>query len=328
VVIYLISNKTIFFSPLDWGLGHATRCVPVIRALLKNNNVIFIGVTPLTNPIFEEEFPELEKINIPPYDIRYSSILPIWLKLLLDWKRISGVIRKEKDVLGEIISKYDIEVVISDNRFGLFSEKTHNIFMTHQVFLKAPFFNSLVQKINKKHILNFDELWIPDYEEDEKCLSGALSHGNQFHSKIKYIGPQSRLTKNEAVKEKYDYLFFISGPEPQSIIFRNLLINKSKKYPQLNFALVSNFPQNEDLKNVDCFMSPNAKNLGKIINESTHIICRSGYSTLMDMYILGKNNIILIPTPGQTEQEYLAKYWKDKFGSKALNQLDIAGLKL
>ncbi|MES2679787.1 MAG: glycosyltransferase [Bacteroidota bacterium] len=323
-----IKDKTIFISPLDWGLGHATRCVPVVRSLLKNNNKVILGTTALTYPVFEEEFPDLEKINVPAYNVRYSSVLPLWLKLLFDWSRILGVIREEQKFLDETILKYKIDVVISDNRFGLHSKKARSIFITHQVFLKTPFGSSLVQKINRNYILNFDELWIPDYEDENKSLSGALSHGTHFHPTVRYIGPQSRLRKNEAVKQKYDYLFFISGPEPQRSIFQDLLVEKSRSYPELKFALVSNSPQIKQHKNTDYFESPNAKNLSKIINESSTVICRSGYSTLMDMHLLGKNELILIPTPGQTEQEYLAMYWKAGFGARCHKQSNIHKLVL
>jgi len=323
-----IKNKTIFISPLDWGLGHATRCVPIVRKLIKNNNKIILGTTSSTFPVFEEEFPELEKINMPAYNVRYSAILPLWLKLLLNWRRISGVIREEQKFLNETIHKYKIDVVISDNRFGLHSKKARSIFMTHQVFLKTPFGRLTAQKINSKYILNFDELWIPDYADENKCLSGELSHGTHFHPGVKYIGPQSRLKINEAVKQKYDYLFLISGPEPQRSIFQNLLVERSKNYPELKFALVSNSPQLTQQKNIDYFESPNAKNLSKIINESSTVICRSGYSTLMDMHLLEKNELILIPTPGQTEQQYLATYWKTRFGARCHEQNKLNNLLL
>jgi spore coat polysaccharide biosynthesis predicted glycosyltransferase SpsG len=321
-----IKNKTIFISPLDWGLGHATRCVPIVRKLIKNNNKIILGTTSSTFPVFEEEFPDLEKINMPAYNIRYSATIPLWLKLLLNWRRISGVIREEQKFVDETIHKYKIDVVISDNRFGFHSKKARSIFMTHQVFLKTPFGSSMAQKINSKYILNFDELWIPDYADENKSLSGELSHGTHFHPSVQYVGPQSRLKLNEAVKQKYDYLFLISGPEPQRSIFQNLLVERSKNYPELKFALVSNSPQITQQKNIDCFESPNAKNLSKIINESSTVICRSGYSTLMDLHLLEKKELILVPTPGQSEQEYLAEYWKKNFSSGSIRQNQINSL--
>ena len=293
----MFTNKTILIAPLDWGFGHATRCVPIIRELQKNNKII-LGVTPLTSTILEEEFPQLPKISLPEYKIRYSTFLPLWLKLIFDSRRISKVIKAEKDLTNEIIEKNKIDVVISDNRFGLYSKKTHSVFITHQLFLKSPFVY-FAQNINKNYILNFNEVWVPDFENEAESLSGELSHGIHFHKKVKYIGPKSRLQKTDGEK-KYDYLFLLSGPEPQRSIFKNLLVEKVIKYPNLNFAMVSPEPTKTDFKNIQTFISPSQKNLSEIICASHKIICRSGYSTLMDLYFLEKKEIILVPTPGQT----------------------------
>ncbi len=326
----MITNKTIFISALDWGLGHAARCVQVIRDLEKNNKII-IGVTPLTQLIFDEEFPHLQKINVPAYEINYSKILPLWLKLFFSRSKILKIIEQENKLLNELISKNKIDIVISDNRFGMYSKKIKSVFITHQLFLKAPIFSALAQKINKKFILNFNEVWVPDFAENKNSLSAELSHGQHFHSNVKYIGPLSRLEKLTGVEKKYDYLFLISGPEPQQTIFKDLLIEKTKNYPNLKFAIAT--PKHEtrnteqETKNVECFICPDKKTLSRVIAESKKIICRSGYSTLMDLHFLEKKEIILVPTPGQTEQEYLAKYWKEKFNCVISVQKNIPDLK-
>ncbi|MBA3662945.1 MAG: hypothetical protein H0W61_01885 [Bacteroidetes bacterium] len=323
----MLSGKTIFISALDWGLGHATRCVPIIRRLEKDNKII-IGLTPLTKEIFETEFPFIEKINFPAYNIRYSSVLPVWLKLLADWPRISFVIKKEQILLEETIDKYKIDVVISDSRFGLHSKKAKTIFITHQLFLKAPFANRIAQQKNKKFILNFDEVWVPDFEDEGTSLSGKLSHDVHYHSNIQYIQPQSRLLKTSATTAAYDCLFILSGPQPQQQIFSELIITKIKANPALKFAMVCSNKLNFAHENTSVFISPNAASLSEIICSSKKIICRSGYSTLMDLHTLDKQNIILVPTPGQTEQEYLAEYWAHNFGALSLPQSKFSTLKL
>lgn len=318
---FLLKDKTIFISALDWGLGHATRCVPVIREL-KENNKIIIGVTPLTKIIFDEEFPDLQKTEVPAYNITYSAFFPLWFKLFLDTPRILSVIKKEKKLLKEIIRNHKIDVVISDNRFGLHSKKVKSIFITHQLFLKTPFANSYAQKINRKYILNFDAIWIPDYEEEKRSLSGELSHGIHFHKNVTYIGPQSRLVKGIEEK-KYDGLFLLSGPEPQQSILKNELLCLAEKNPRRRFALVSSENTKSETRNIEIFICPDKVKLSQLINQSETIFCRSGYSTLMDLYALEKKEIVLIPTPGQTEQEYLAEYWQKKFGSIQLQQNKI-----
>lgn len=325
----MITKKTIFISALDWGLGHASRCVSIIRSLEKDNKII-IGVTPLTELIFDEEFPHIQKIKVPAYNIRYAKYLPIWLSLIFDWYRISKIIKQEKKELEKIISENKIDVVISDNRFGLHSKNARSILITHQLFLKTPNFLSYSQTINRKFILNFSEVWVPDFEEEIKCLSGALSHGKHFHRNVKYIGIQSRLEKIDLVEKKFDYLFLISGPEPLQTIFKNFLIEKAEKKQNLKFALVcphDNKPKSEtsisEMRNIEMFVSPDKKTLSEVILKSEKIICRSGYSTLMDLYVLGKKNIILIPTPGQPEQEYLAEHWQKNFNAKNITQSQL-----
>lgn len=318
---FLLKDKTIFISALDWGLGHATRCVPVIREL-KENNKIIIGVTPLTKIIFDEEFPDLQKIEVPAYNITYSTLFPLWFKLFLSAPRLFLIIKKEKAFLEKIIDEYKIEVVISDNRFGLHSKKVLSIFITHQLFLKTPFANSFAQNLNKKYILNFDEVWVPDFEDEKRSLSGELSHGTHFHKNVKYIGPQSRLTK-EIQQKKYDGLFLISGPEPQQSILKNELLCLAEKNPRCKFALVSTQNTKQETRNTEIFICPDKVKLSELINQSETIFCRSGYSTLMDLHALKKRKIILTPTPGQTEQEYLAGYWQKKFGSIQLPQNKI-----
>lgn len=335
----MFSNKTIFIAPLDWGLGHATRCVPIIKELLKHNSVI-LGITPLTKPIFEEEFPGVKMIEIPAYNITYSKHLPLWLKLGISYPKISKIIVNENKLLEKIINDYKIDVVISDNRFGLHSKNAHCVFITHQLFLKAPVFENFAQKQNKKYILNFDEVWVPDYETSDastsstsvKNLSGELSHGTHFHKNVKYIGPQSRLTDvicevdpDSYRENKYEYLILLSGPEPGRTTLEDELLLKAKNSNK-KIALVrgSKFKIHDTgFDGIDIFDFPKKEELKKLILSSDKIICRSGYSTLMDMHLLDKKELILIPTTGQSEQEYLAEYWQQHFSSKIILEKNL-----
>jgi hypothetical protein len=249
---------------------------------------------------------------------------PLWMKLSAEWPRIAGVIRSEKKALSKIIDVHKIDVVISDNRFGLHSSKAHNIFITHQVFIKAPFAQSFAHRMNKSYIMNFDEVWIPDFEDDEKNLSGELSHGRHFHSGVKYIGPQSRLQKISS-ENTFDYLFLISGPEPQRSIFEDLLLEKAARFPHLKFALARHGSKAEKKNppNLTAFISPYKLKLSEIISQSKTVVCRSGYSTLMDLHLLEKTKAVLVPTRGQTEQEYLAEHWRKKFDCEIVSQNDL-----
>lgn len=319
----MLKCKTIFISALDWGLGHATRCIPLIKQLQSENKII-LGTTPLTALIFNEEFPELEKVMVEPYKITYSKRLPIWLKLAIDSFRILSVIRKEKQQLIKIIQEYGVNVVISDNRFGLNNSKAHCIYMTHQLHVQAGVLSGLANWIHRHYMKRFNEIWVPDFEKDEEALAGKLSR-KTVGIKVSYLGPLSRLKLIEKDRETYDYLCILSGPEPLRTEFENLLmrcaVNSEKRICMVRGtrSLIDNVPPS----NVHVCDLPDAEKLSKLIVSSNTIVCRSGYSTLMDLKCLGNMNCILVPTPGQNEQEYLAEYWQKNFNVKVLKQSEL-----
>ena len=220
---------------------------------------------------------------------------------------------KEHQQLKKIIEEHKIEMVISDNRYGLWNKKIESVFITHQINIQAPFFEKLLFRINSWFISKYDECWVPDYAE-ENNLSGDLSHPkNEFYKKnfpgnIKYIGPKSRFTKGISKEEKnYECVGIVSGPEPQRTLFFEQLVDDFKKMKGKTL-IISGRPeilkqtQDGELTIVnhledEAFLSA--------LYSAKKIICRSGYSTIMDLHVLGLN-ATYIPTPGQTEQEYLA----------------------
>lgn len=322
--IQIIKNKIIFIAALDWGLGHATRCVPLISQL-KQDNAVIIGTTPSTALIFDEEFPDLKKLPIEPYNISYSKRVPLNIKLLFDSPRIKNVIRKEQKQLANYVREYKIDVVISDNRFGLHHSKTQNIYITHQLNIKAGLFSSFATSIHHSYIKHFNEVWIPDFEKTQDALAGDLSRNNKRFN-VKYIGPLTRLKINYTTIENFDYLCLLSGPEPQRSILEGLLMQRAiDSNKKICLVRGTNKKSNKTFpKHVAVIDVPTAEQLSMLITNSKKIICRSGYSTLMDLYCLKKSfNAILVPTPGQSEQEYLAEYWKGKFGSKVILQENI-----
>lgn len=325
----MISNKTIFISPLDWGLGHATRCVPIIKELSANNKVI-IGTSALNRSFFDNYFPQLQKINLPSYNIRYSKNLPVWLKILLQWPKINAVINEEKKILEQIIVEHKIDLVISDNRFGLHNKNVESIFITHQLNVQSPLFLGLANKKNKEYIHQFNKVWVPDHKNENKRLSGQLSNSEDIKIPVEYIGPKSALNEieiNSSGEEKCDLLILLSGVEPQRSVLENKLLEKFKNSSK-KIILVrgSNNEFNGVNKNIHVFNFAFDGELKKLILGAETVICRSGYSTLMDLYLLNKKKIILIPTPGQTEQEYLAEYWKEKFGALTFSQNNLSQL--
>lgn len=303
-------------------MGHASRCVPIIHELKKNNTVI-IGVTDLNSFFFEDYFPELKKINIPSYSISYSKFLPLWLKLFLQWPKIIRVINRENKQLQKIIHDHKIDLVISDNRFGLYSKNIESIFITHQLKLKTPVFSFLADKINRNYIQRFDEVWVPDFEDLKARLAGDLSNSKDIYKPVKYIGPQSALTisTTHTLQNRVDYLILLSGVEPQRTILEkkclSIFKHSNKKIVLVRGSKLEGKISSQNISVIDFACGDELKEL--ILHAET-VICRSGYSTLMDLYILNKKKLILVPTPGQTEQEYLANYWKNNFGATVFEQ--------
>lgn len=319
----MFSNRIIFYSVLDWGWGHATRSTPIIKQL-KLTNEIILGVTSKNKQFFELNFPELKKVDLPSYNIKYSKWLPVWLKLIFQWPFIQQVILKENRILKRIVKDEKVNVVISDNRFGLYNRKTHSIIISHQLTIQSPFFKNLANKINLFYLKRFDEIWVPDYENAKQRLSGELS--SYTNLKVTFINPKSSLDVDikTNTNEPFDYLILLSGVEPQRRILEELLLKCFEPSTQKT-ALVrgTSSPNKINFKNIEVFDFISGPELAALILSSKNIICRSGYSTLMDMHLLGKQNLILIPTPGQTEQEYLANYWKIKFNAKVILQSDL-----
>lgn len=322
-----LTNKTIFISPLDWGFGHSTRCVPIIHQLKKNNRII-IGVTAVNKRFFELHFPNLKKVSLPSYQINYSKSLPVWLKILSQFPKIKSIIKKEHLLLEKIVAENDIDVVISDNRFGLYNKLTENIFITHQLKIVAPFFSALASKINLNYIHKFNKVWVPDYENEANRLSGKLSNSEGLKIPVEYINPQSAMMcanlNTEQIK-KCDVLLLLSGVEPQRSILEHYLLKKFQ-FSDKKIILVrgSDCKIKVENKNITVIDFAFGLELKALIVNAESVICRSGYSTLMDMYLLKKEKLILIPTPGQPEQEYLAQYWKEKFNAKVCVQKNIS----
>lgn len=300
-------RKRILVAPLNWGIGHATRCIPIINALIDNNYEVIIAAEGRPLHLLSTEFPQLEIIRFADYNITYPKYLPMSVSMLLQIPKILWNIKKEHTTLQSIIKDYNIDGVISDNRFGLYSDDIPCVFITHQLQIQSPYFNENIRDFNYNYINKYNACWVMDNERNN--LAGRLSMPETLPNKTIYIGTQSRFKKEES-KKKYDFMALISGPEPQRTILEKGLIN-ALKIRKERALIVLGKPEEDtkkELGNLTILSHLNAKDLNAAILQSELIICRPGYSTVMDLTKLEKN-AIFIPTPGQTEQEYLANHF-------------------
>ncbi len=320
-----IRGRVILVAPLDWGMGHASRCVPIIEQLCEHNKVI-LGTTELNAAFFEWHFPQLQQVQLPSYGIQYSKHVPVYLKLLLQLPRLFGIVKKEKALLERLIQQHGIDLVVSDSRYGCYSNAVPSVFITHQLKLQVPFFSKWANALNKKRIRRFTEVWVPDHEQAEQRLSGTLSDASDLDLPVFFIGPQSALQKYTSLDKTKPIatLILLSGVEPQRSILEEKLL-KALEMDSKKMVLVRGAEKKSSvsIKGMEVYPVAYGKTLAELIANSERVICRSGYSTLMDLYGLNKNNLVLIPTPGQSEQEYLATYWAQRFQAKLLRQEDI-----
>jgi uncharacterized protein (TIGR00661 family) len=317
-------NPHIFVCPLDWGIGHATRCVPLIRELLKQHVQVTVGADNRPLAFLKQEFPNLRFIQFPGYRFSYPENANMALKMAFQAPAILSGIRKERHLLDEIIQKNEVDGVISDNRFGLSSNKVPCVFMTHQLSIRVPqhlaFIRPFIDKINKHYISTFEECWIPDFE-GESNLSGELSHLPGLPDNYFFIGPLSRFSNlpfesnsQDKNQDSFDILAILSGPEPQRSILEELLIKKLTEADS-SAAVVSGKPENINSQRhqnrITIFPHLDTEKLNRLILASKLILSRPGYSTVMDLAVSGKK-AVFIPTPGQTEQEYLARLYSER----------------
>lgn len=315
-------SEKIIVSPLDWGLGHATRCVPIIHSYLQKGAEVEIASAIKHRIFFAQEFPNLAWHEVPAYDIKYPRHgwqMPLWLLSRLP--HIKKIMREENRWLATLCEKQKYTQIISDNRFGFFNKKTKSIYITHQLRIAFPqpftAFEKIGEKVHKSLMKNFDEIWVPDYEEFPG-LAGKLSHPSYADERVKYVGPLSRLLSESgsedlqdfSVSKTIDILALISGPEPQRSFFEKFAVKFLAENPG-NHCIVRGLPDETEIPDFP-FLAFNhlpAADLRQKILASQTVLCRSGYSTLMDLNLL-KANAVLVPTPGQTEQIYLAKLWE------------------
>jgi UDP-N-acetylglucosamine transferase subunit ALG13 len=352
---FIENKKIILVCPLDWGLGHASRCVPIIKQFLKDGHEVIIGADKNPLAFLQQEFPALKTVIIPGYEVTYGSSGSV-LKLFYESVQFFNFIKKEHMFIDEIIDNYDIDMLVSDNRYGLWNKKVTSIIITHQLYVKAPLGENIAHKKIEKLIRNFDECWIPDVEGSPN-LSGDLAHLKPVNHPHKFIGPLSRFTPLkasnslrtepvEALKNKkyeYDIMAIISGPEPQRTIFEDLLLEQIK-INKLKAVVVRGLPSQNDIsgnleisstekeipgqarndESVQIFNHLSTEKFVNYISNSNVVVCRAGYSSIMDLSVLGKK-AILVPTPGQTEQEYLADYhhYKGTFYTQKQSEFNL-----
>ena len=312
------SKPHILICPLDWGLGHASRSAGIIHELKKYDVKISVAGSPKILNFFKKEFPEMNQIAFPSFTVKYTQGKGLFYKLLLLSPYFLFSIIKEHFGIIKICRENQIDILISDSRPGLWNSNIYTVLLIHQLRIQFPYpliflenFSEIILRIFTK---KFNQCWIPDYKEPHNSLAGKLSHPKKLLNHYQYVGFISRFTfmKNKECN-KFDILIVLSGPEPQRSILEKKLLTELSESDKSILLIRGTEDQAYDpvlTSNITSIPFATSNELYPLIKNADVIISRSGYSTLMDLILLNKT-AILIPTPGQTEQEYLVRHLKN-----------------
>lgn len=296
---------------LNWGIGHASRMIPIIHLLRRHGQTVYLASDGDALALLRREFPDIEYCVLPAYDPVYQSgesgMLP---KMISQVPKFSRAIRQEHMIVERLVREKRIDIVISDNRYGCYSRRVRSVLITHQLTIQMPdmldFLGAVVNYYNRQQIKKFYRVWIPDFK-DGRNLTGALSASGSIDRR--YIGQLSRMHELPGVEQRYDIMALLSGPEPQRTRFEEILRAQLQEYTGTTLLVRGQPNGTSEIRTqgrhseVDYLDS---QQLNLALQQAGLVVCRSGYSTIMDLARLGKS-AIFVPTPGQTEQVYLAR---------------------
>lgn len=315
-----MSRLKILVAPLDWGLGHATRCIPIITELINRGCHVELAGSGNAGRLLQQEFPNLRFHHLPAYAINYPKKgKGFILEMIRQLPRLLSVIRKEHQWLMQNQEQEEWDLIISDNRYGLWHPTVRTVFMTHQLRVMSGWgkgFDRIIQWLHYRFINRFSNCWVPDASH-EPGLAGELSHPEYLPAKTRYIGPLSRLENQTG--SGHQIIVSLSGPEPQRTLLEEKLLSVffGTGWEQDQILFLRGLPDptpdiSAQQKQIRFINHLKSDSFASVLADADLVICRSGYSSVMDLVRMQKK-ALLIPTPGQTEQEYLA-HWLSSNG--------------
>lgn len=326
---------TVLISPLNWGLGHATRDIPIIRSLLEHGHEVTIAACGNARSVLEQEFPSCPSREFPDYSVPFSASSLFLARFIASFPQLLRGVARERRNLASLLAEKQYDLIISDNRLGVYSADVPSLFISHQLHFHLPqaLWPLELASIGLNSYLHekYDRVIVPDNPPGPRSLGGKLSRAetDATRDRAYYAGILTSMRVQD-VDEDLDYLVIISGPEPQRTELEHLLLPRVKDLPGTVAVLLGSpqaagtARQESERCRILTYASTEEKEL--LMNRARFIICRSGYTTMMELAELKKHRALLIPTPGQPEQEYLAEYYERQgwFHSRRQDLLDLA----
>lgn len=316
----------ILYAVGSWGLGHATRSLPLITSLLDTNASLTIVSTGRALAVLRGELQDrCEFLDWP--DVPHTVGRTAWgfyLKTAAAIPRYLAVVRREQQWTAQLLRARHFDRIVSDNRYGIQHPDVPSFHVVHGLRFIAPGRVHLIERrletVNYRWLGHLRQVIVPDTQEDQ--LSGDLAHSLEVFPQrvITYAGILSRL-RRRAVSEDLDLFVTLSGPEPQRSMLERLIL---QQLPSVRGRIVVTLGKPDAaahtrVGSADVYGYLDRSGQEEMMNRARLVLCRSGYSTIMDLAEL-QRRAVLIPTPGQTEQMYLARYHQARGTAFAVDQ--------
>jgi len=304
-----VKNKKVLFGVLDWGLGHATRSIPIIQQLIQQGCEVRIASSGLAFELLKSHFPQLTFYKVTAYGVRYARHGLFMINIFWQLPRLLWVIGRESREAEKIHKRWPADVTLSDCRYGWRCSGVPAVFITHQINFQMPWTMKVLQPLvnlaNLALLMRFNQIWVPDVESG---ITGKLSAPGLLQKRVRWIGHLSRFRRRPlASAPRYEVAAVLSGPEPQRSLLE-LKLRQQIEALQIPAVVVRGLPAARAYQQVgkmEIYNYLDGDELLELMANARVVIARSGYSTIMDMMEAGCR-AIFIPTPGQTEQLFLA----------------------
>jgi uncharacterized protein (TIGR00661 family) len=314
----------VLFGVFDWGIGHATRDIPLITELLKTNEVHILSTGRALKLLKDYFAGQCTYYDVPSVYPPYTRTRFFQVTFALFLPRMIRNLQYARERSREIVSG-GFDKVISDCRYDVYDTPDNSYLINHQVRFSTPFgAERIFEKLLARRMQKYKYVIVPDFEE--QSLSGRLSHDLRYvnKDKIRYIGILSHLKKLQ-VTEDIDYFISVSGPEPQRTVLQKKMIEMSGQL-EGNVVIAGGIPESTTTRsseNLRFYSFLNAEQQADMMNRAKFIISRPGYTTVMELAELDKKRALFLPTPGQTEQEYLADYYEKQGYFHSVSQYNL-----